>query len=263
MAVFLSDTPILNPLATALRSQSRWQPAQLFEWFLEDVLADLTGQRPRQTPPAEARPTLRELARRYAQAVISAPPFDDLLGPLFMDVICASDQRYRGQFFTPLPIARFMVELTVPLNDGKPPPVDRPWRVCEPACGSGVLLLALCQRLYERQGPAALRAWSLPAIDLDLTCAALTAAQLLVNSVLHQAPLGELIVYQGDALGPPQNLRVVVHQVATPTTPGGSRPVVPALHPARTAALKAAAEMRLDAFGLPMVETPVEGADAA
>lgn len=159
MAVFLADT----------------QPAHLLDWFLEDVLADLTGQRPRQPPPAEALPTLRDLARLYAQAVFSAPPFDDLLGPLFMEVLCACGQCAQGPFFTPFHIARLMVDMTIPLHET--PPVDRLWRVCEPACGSGVMLLALCQRLLERQGPSALRAWSLTAIDRDATCATLTAVQ--------------------------------------------------------------------------------------
>ncbi|HRY14772.1 MAG TPA: hypothetical protein P5330_02725 [Candidatus Competibacteraceae bacterium] len=123
------------------------------------------------------------------------------------------------------------------------------WRVCEPASGSGALLLAWAETIAERHGLEALRYWSLTGVDLASECARMTAVQLLANAVIQPCAFGELLVYQGNALTG-ADLEVVVHAIA-PTTSAEHAP--PARHPARLAAIQSAARMAgLDLFGLPI-----------
>lgn len=126
-------------------------------------------------------------------------------------------------------------------------------RVCEPASGSGALLLVWAGTIAEREGIEALRYWSFTAIDLASECARMTAVQLLANAVIQPCVFGELLVYQGNALAASSDLDVMVHAVA-PTTPPEHAP------PARLDAIQSAARMAgLDRFGLP-VETEEEEA---
>lgn len=94
--------------------------------------------------------------------------------------------------------------------------------------------------LTERHGKAALAHWSISAIDLNNLCARICAAQVLSNLLVHSGTLGELVVYQGNALGPPDSLQVVVHTTVADLTPDL---VLPALNPSRVAALRAAAAL--------------------
>jgi len=224
----------------------------LFGWLLDDVLADLTGQRKECPPPAEALSLIRELAGTYARAVAAAP-FEDVLGPLFLDTVCRGDQRYRGQFFTPQAIAGLMAELVGPsAAEAGPGPGGGLWRLCEPACGSGVLLLASLHVLTERSGRDAARHWSFTAVDLDGDCARMAAVQLLANALIHRAPLGEVVVYRGNSLGPASELTPLVHLVAPDLPP---ETVAPARHPARIEAIREAAKSAgLDLFGLPLAD---------
>lgn len=91
--------------------------------------------------------------------------FYDVLGDLFMD--CVSHGR-NGQFFTPQCICDMMAQMTYgqDLEEGK--------TVCDPACGSGRMLLAVgkMQRKLKFYGA-----------DSDHTCAKMAALNLLVNSM--------------------------------------------------------------------------------
>jgi len=256
--------PFAQPLARLLLQQARWSARERFGWLIDDVLADLTGQRKDRPPPGEALPLIRELAGTYARCVADAPPFEDVLGPLYIETVCRNDQRYRGQFFTPQAIAGLMAEVVGPGEaEVGPRPDGDLWRLCEPACGSGVMILAFLQTLLARGGRTAVRHWSVTAIDLDGDCARMTAAQLLANALIHQTPPGEILVYRGNALGPASDLTVVVHATA-PTLPPDT--VLPARHPARIEALQAAARSQgRDLFGLPEPDeaAPDEAARAA
>jgi hypothetical protein len=89
--------------------------------------------------------------------------FYDALGDLFME--CVSFGR-NGQFFTPQPICDMMAELNYgdDLEDGK--------TVCDPACGSGRMLLAMgkLQRKLKFYGA-----------DNDHTCVKMAALNMMVN----------------------------------------------------------------------------------
>lgn len=243
-----------RPLAKGLQ-HPYWSDGELFSWLLDDVLADLTGQRKPYPPPDQALAVIRDLAATYAQCVQDAPPFTDILGPLYMDTVCQNRCQERGLFFTPPAVARLMARMQ--LADSPGPPLDgRLYRVYEPASGSGALLLAWAATIAERDGMAALGQWSFTAIDRAPDCARMTAVQLLANASIQPCAFGELLVYQGNALGPGSDLGVVVHATAA-TTPAEYTP--PATHPARIDALQVATRTAgLDLLGLPIAteETP-------
>ena len=110
--------------------------------------------------------------------------------------------------------------------DPRPKPDGDLYRVCEPASGSGALLLAWAETIAERDGMDALRHWSFTAIDRAPDCARMTAVQLLANASIQPCAFGELLVYQGSALGPVSDLDVVVHATAA-TTPAKHAPPPP------------------------------------
>ena len=112
-----------------------------------------------------------------------------------------------------------MARLAGPDGDrGRPRPDGALRRLLEPASGSGVSLLAL-ETLVERSGKDAARGWSFTAVDLDRHCARMTAARGMADAFVHRLPLGERVVYQGDALGPASELAVRVHATAPDLPP--------------------------------------------
>jgi hypothetical protein len=125
-------------------------------------------------------------------------------------------------------------------------PKDRSIAVMEPAAGAGAMMLAAAHLIAGRYGADALRRFSFTAVDLDGLCAGMTACQLLANAQIHGA-LGELVVYQGNTLGPESDLEVVIHRVATPAPERQGEPqplVLPAKAPERLAAIGAAVRTR-------------------
>jgi 2-polyprenyl-3-methyl-5-hydroxy-6-metoxy-1,4-benzoquinol methylase len=91
--------------------------------------------------------------------------FYDALGDLFME--CVSFGR-NGQFFTPQPVCDMMAELNYgdDLADGK--------TVCDPACGSGRMLLAMAKKNRR------LRFYG---SDNDITCVKMAVLNMLINSM--------------------------------------------------------------------------------
>lgn len=167
-------------------------------------------------------------------------PWTDLLGAVYMELGSRGQQRWLGQLFTPPPVAACMAEQQLADLDDRLANEGTLIRVLEPAAGSGVMLLALCQVVLKRHGRAALKRLSLTAVDLDPLCAAMTATQLLANAVLH-GPLGELRVDHGNALtgelfetlvaarfepqgGDPDALAVSSRSHEVPTTPANPVP---------------------------------------
>ena len=91
-----------------------WPPSQLFDWLLDDGLADLTGlgKCKSHPPPREAIPLIRERAIEDARCVAEHPPFEDRLSPVFAEVAHRGGQQALGQFFTPPQVAWLMVEMS-------------------------------------------------------------------------------------------------------------------------------------------------------
>lgn len=225
----------LQGLVDACVSVGKYQPGELLRWLVDDVLADFGV--PKEAPaPDDVREWLRSAAAVYAD-LVARFPFVDVLGHVYQSIGSRGHRGALGQFFTPPSVSALIGSM---LAGGADLPADgRLLRACEPACGSGALLLAFMQAQMDARGPSALRSWSISAIDLDVLCARMCAAQVLANLLLQRIELGELVVYRGNALGPRSGLSVVIHTTVADLTPDV---VLPALHPSRVAALRAVVE---------------------
>jgi len=213
-----------------------FQPSELLRWLAADILAGF-GIPPQQQPPEETWAWLREVSGGYAGAV-AENPFADILGIAYQMLGSNGHRSALGQFFTPGPLCTFMAQiLGVDKPRARSSDLDL-LRMCEPSCGSGALVLAFMQQVVERDGSSGLRAWSITGIDLDPLCAQLCAVQVLSNLYVQRLELGELVIYRGNALGGAEDLGVVVHTTVHDLTPDL---VIPAMHPSRLAALRAAA----------------------
>ena len=90
-------------------------------------------------------PLVEALAWLMRHAMYS---YEDALGLIYMQ-LHLGDVR-KGQYFTPFAVARMMAEMT--LHDAQPPygPSGPPLSFYEPACGSGIMFLAVMQVLENR-----------------------------------------------------------------------------------------------------------------
>ncbi|NEV62339.1 N-6 DNA methylase [Thiorhodococcus minor] len=196
----LHDSParaLARELETFANRGRRYRPDEWLTFLCQDVLAGF-GRRLDQPWDEERRERLFQLSRTYA-SLVAEHPWTDLLGSVYMELSSRGQQRWLGQFFTPPAVATCMAELQLADLNDRLSAGDTLIRVLEPAAGSGVMLLALCQVVLKRHGRTALSRLSLTAVDLDPLCAAMTATQLLANAVVH-GPLGELRVDHGNAL---------------------------------------------------------------
>lgn len=235
MAKITASNEISKKLIS-LHSKHGYRSEQYLVWAIDDYLADLTGQPKKEPPPKEVMPELFELGQLYAQAVIAAPPFTDVLGKTYMDLVSTGGQKMLGQYFTPEPIARLMAGLTAPdITDINKAAL---FKLYEPTCGSGVMVLQFMRCLVENHGAAVLEKISVTGIDLESVCAKMFAAQMLANGLIHGFSYGELLVLQGNSLGDPAKLNVIVH--ASHVKFEGKLP--PAKHPVRIEAIKEAAK---------------------
>lgn len=207
-------------LVKQLTDNYHFRPSELLGWMLEEVLCKF-GALQERTCKEEAKPIVEGCVRAYLRAVQLNEPFTDVLGSVYMTLASRWGQKALGQYFTPQPIARMMAQMTY---DGLATPADgRLLRTCDPACGSGVMMLAFLQTVIEREGPAGLLRWSVTGIDIDVTCARMCAVQLLVNCMVHEFAIGEIVVMRGDSLSS-RPLAVVAHAAAKAETPDNAQP---------------------------------------
>jgi adenine-specific DNA-methyltransferase len=91
----------------------------------------------------------------YPALPLETSPADDAayLGGLFLQEQPATRRRELAQFFTPLPVARFMAKLARP---GK-----RAHRILDPGAGSGILACALLEELPDGSGPVHVDAYEI------------------------------------------------------------------------------------------------------
>lgn len=215
----------------------KYQPYEMLRWLVDDILGSL-GVRWREPPPEDTFDWLREHSGRFADLVVRFP-FQDVLGFVYQELGSRGQRKALGQFFTPPAFAELVASVTAPSLEELPK--ERLARACEPACGSGAMILAFLGTQIATHGADVLRCWSVTAIDLDPMCARMCAAQVLSNLLLQGLELGELVIYRGNALGRWTELEVVVHATTRDLT---ADVVLPALHPSRLAALRDTARLR-------------------
>jgi type I restriction-modification system DNA methylase subunit len=107
--------------------------------------------------PDDVRGKIGRVITLYDQAVANEEPFKDILGPLCEALASHGGKQMLGQFFTPWSLASLMVRM----SDGD---IDLPRAgdlkaYSDPACGSGVMLLAKANYLLETKGPGELQQW--------------------------------------------------------------------------------------------------------
>ena len=223
-----------------LARDGHYRPDEWLRFLVQDVLAGF-GKTLEQPWDAYRQERLFGLAKRYG-ALVGENPWRDILGGAYMDLGSHGQHKWLAQYFTPQTIADCIAQITFHDLDLDEEPANGFIRVMEPASGAGVMLLAAGGLIATRHGPQALRRCSFTAVDLDGLCAGMTACQMLANGTLHGA-MGELVVYQGNTLGPDSELDVVVHRVATPRFERAepAPEILPAKAPARIAAIRQAA----------------------
>jgi len=213
----------------------RFPTHELFGWLLDDVLGSF-GVPLQYPPPKEAREVVLKMSSTYASLVRENDPFSDLLGQLYMAIAYSSVKGAMGQYFSPPNLALMMAEMTIGASEM---PRGRAVRVCDPACGSGAMLLSAAAVVMRRHGQASLADLSLTGIDIDPLCSKMVAVQLMGNCAMHGFSLGEVLIYCGNALAVTEQWKVVMH-----ATHEDFDAAPPALHPARMEAVKAAAEQQ-------------------
>lgn len=187
--------------------------------------------------PEPLRETTLRFLDVYENAVRELPPFEDILGPLYMELASRGGKQLLGQFFTPQCIADFM-SLTMH-GDTSPADSDHLVRVCDPTSGSGVMILSYCRAVFERFSGETLSNVSITCVDLDGYCARMSALQLLCNAIVYRVSYGELLVVHGNSLFPIDLWDVVIHAAHTRFR-AGSLP--PAMSDARKRSVQSAAE---------------------
>ncbi len=171
-----------NPTFTHLHAYD------LYRGWLEGVWAFLEAWRDpdglktcldRYTPEQGAE--FGRLLGLYAEAV-EANPFQDILGELFMRLDIQSARA--GQYFTPFPIAEMMARMQFDKDLFKRQVEEKgEVTVCDPAVGSGVMLLAFASVVHRELGRWGTDRLRLYGQDIDLRCVNMCRIQLRMNGL--------------------------------------------------------------------------------
>ncbi|WP_431022174.1 N-6 DNA methylase [Erwinia rhapontici] len=113
----------------------------------------------------------------------------DFLGSLYMQL--ALGESARGQFFTPFCVSRMMAELQ--LGDIDNILIEKPFvTVCEPACGSAGMLLAIAEVIKEK-GFNPLRHLWVSGTDIDPVASGMAYIQLSLMGVAGEVVTGNAL----------------------------------------------------------------------
>lgn len=233
------DTKRLSPLLDALDDGYRHRPHEMLRFFISGVMS-LWGLPEWHAIPEAIRPRINEAIEVYADIVGSSEPFEDVLGPLYMELASRGGRQQLGQYFTPWGVASMMVQMT---TGEKPEDTGQLQKVCDPACGSGVMLLAFAHHVLFNWGEDALIRLSVTGCDIDAYCSRIMALQLIANCNIFSFQLGEILVLCGDSLSPNKSIETIIHA----TAPAVSN-TLPALATERLAALVDAAHSHPDVY---------------
>jgi hypothetical protein len=201
----------VKSIAKELDDGYRTRPGEMFRAMVSEIMV-LWGFPPWMPVQDEVRGKIDRAIAAYDAAIADAEPFTDILGPLYEELASRGGKQLLGQFFTPWPVASMMAEMSNPMSIEVPQ--DRLLTACDPACGSGVMMLATASVILRRAGAEALRRWSFYGCDLDPICARMMAVQFAANCALHKIVVGEVIVFCGNSLRPADDKQVILHASA-------------------------------------------------
>ncbi|HFK1824872.1 TPA: N-6 DNA methylase [Stenotrophomonas maltophilia] len=127
--------------------------------------------------PNIALPWQDDVWNAYYTAVQSNPPWTDIFMHLHAE--CFDRQAHSlGQHFTPADLAHLVGRLAGSHID-RHPIVDETLALHDPCCGAGGLLLGHLAHAVDG------KRYAVTATDLDPLCCAMTALQVLANTLLH------------------------------------------------------------------------------
>ena len=117
---------------------------------------------------------------------MEAKPYTDLLGEVYTEWTWTKARQKTGEYYTPQEVCDLMAEITI-----SAPPNKRPITLCEPACGSGRMILASA-KVLEKYGIAPQALW-VQATDVSRYACFMT----FINTTLWGIPCQ---VIHGDTL---------------------------------------------------------------
>jgi type I restriction-modification system DNA methylase subunit len=109
--------------------------------------------------------------------------YQDIIGSVYM-TLGVADKKNFGQFFTPFSVAKLMAAVTMDTTNLSQYTVERPMTICDPACGSGILLLAAASVLprdFIDEGRV-----EFYGMDLDKTCVDMAKLNLTLYGLVRQ-----------------------------------------------------------------------------
>ncbi|MFH1147591.1 MAG: N-6 DNA methylase, partial [Pseudomonadota bacterium] len=104
--------------------------------------------------------------------------FGDVLGPVYQNLASMGARSILGQYFTPWSVAVAMAQMTLIDLEKREAEEKRPITVCDPCCGSGVMLLAAKAVIASRRGREALKEFAFYGQDIDPICVAMCRIQM-------------------------------------------------------------------------------------
>lgn len=132
----------------------------------------------------------------YRQAVKACPPWSDVLVGVHARRLATTGGEGLGQYFTPEDLALLTASLVSShRKEHRMTPTDGLYRIHEPTCGAGGLILAQMIGFGDEASSCVIDAW-----DIDPLCCAMTALQFVANAVEHDQHVKELVVRHGNVL---------------------------------------------------------------
>jgi hypothetical protein len=126
--------------------------------------------------------------------VYPEPTYQDVIGSLYM-AISGRDRARFGQYFTPWNVAKTMAEIALEGVDLSAHTPDHPLTVMDPACGSGVMLLAVASALpREFIDQGRLR---LVGVDIDWLCVSMARLNLMLYGLSGRLEHGSALAACG------------------------------------------------------------------
>ncbi len=158
-------------------NQTGLSRGQVFEDFLTMTRCALAGQTMEEEYLAtvakgyakgeEGSRGIDTITQAFGQLIVAMDETkQDVLGDIFTGAITYGE---RGQFFTPDSVCDLMGALTVPMDR-----TAEPQSICDPACGSGRMLLSVGKRQPH---------WEFTGQDVDHRAAQMTAINLGLNGL--------------------------------------------------------------------------------
>jgi len=150
--------------------------------------------------PIEANEkALSEALSIYVKLVSENPPFTDILSNLTEEIILTGRKgRGKGQFYTPKPVAKSTVDLTLP-DDAEIRAFNRVYSVGDICCGAGSLILPFLANIH-RVDPEKLKMIFVLLNDIDELACKSSTLQIFSTLTIFSLQLDSFSMFKADAI---------------------------------------------------------------